>query len=91
MKKIITGLALLGMVMTSHPSQAAFGGLRVGGIAGIGLLQGRHFYAGNPSPDIDMIKRLSVISSVMGANAGYLLSIASKLVVGGEIYLLIPG
>ncbi len=92
MKKIITGLVLFGMIMIVQPSHAAFGGLRVGGIVGVGLLQGRHFYAGTPSPDIDMIKRLSVISSIMGANAGYLFELSeSKLVVGGEVYLLIPG
>lgn len=91
MKKIIIGLAL-GIITIVHPTQAAFGGLRVGGIAGIGLLQGRHYYAGPSSPDLDMIKRLSVISSIMGANAGYLFELSeSKLVVGAEVYLLIPG
>lgn len=92
MKKTITGLALLGMVMVVQPSQAAFGGLRVGGMAGIGLLQGKHFYTGQPYPDVDMKKRLSVISSVLGAHAGYLFELpASKLVIGAEVYLLIPG
>jgi len=80
------------MIMTAHPSQAAFGGLRVGGMAGIGLLQGRHFYTATPSPQTDMIKRLSVISSMMGVHAGYLFELSeSKLVVGGEVYFLIPG
>lgn len=92
MKKTITGLAFLGMVMVVQPSQAAFGGFRVGGMAGLGLLQGKHFYTGQPYPDADMKKRLSVISSVLGAHAGYLFELsASKLVIGAEVYLLIPG
>lgn len=92
MKRIISGLILFGMIMAAHPSQAAFGGLRVGGMAGIGLLQGRHFYAGTPSPERDMIKRLSIIGSMLGAHAGYLFELSdSKIAIGGEVYLLIPG
>jgi opacity protein-like surface antigen len=92
MKRIITGLALYGMMMLAQPSHAAFGGLRIGGSAGVGLLQGRHFYTGPASPTGDMIKRFSVLSSMMGVNAGYLFELSeSKLVVGGEIYMLIPG
>ena len=92
MKKTIIGLVLCGMAMLAQPSHAAFGGLRIGGIAGIGLLQGRHFYTGPASPSDDMIKRFSVLGSMMGVNAGYLFELSeSKLVVGGEVYLLIPG
>lgn len=92
MKRSIRTLLLLGMIILAHPSQAAFGGLRVGGIVGVGLLQGRHFYAGKPSPDLDMIKRLSSIGSIMGAHAGYLFELSSsKLVIGAEAYLLTPG
>lgn len=92
MRKIIAGLVLLGMTIFTHPSQAAFGGLRVSGIAGVGILQGRHFYTGTPIPDRDMIKRLASIGSIMGASAGYLFELSeSKLVIGGEAYLLIPG
>ena len=92
MKKTIMGLALLGTVMVVQPSQAAFGGFRLGGMAGIGLLQGKHFYTGRPYPDADMKKRLSVIGSMLGAHAGYLFELPnSKLVIGAEVYLLIPG
>ena len=92
MKKVITGLVLFGIIMTSHPSQAAFGGLRVGGMVGIALLQGKYFFTGPRTPEDDMKKRLSVISSAFGAYAGYLFELSqSKLVVGGEVYLLMPG
>jgi opacity protein-like surface antigen len=92
MKKIITALVLCGMMVLAQPSHGAFGGLRVGGMAGIGLLQGRHFYTGPNSPNDDMKRRFSVIGSMMGVNAGYLFELSeSKLVVGGEVYLLIPG
>lgn len=92
MKKIITYLAFLGMIMVAQPSQAAFGGFRVGGMVGIGLLQGKHFYTDHINPVVDMKKRLSVIGSILGAHAGYLFELStSKLVIGAEVYFLVPG
>lgn len=92
MKKRILGLMLLGIMMIAHPSQAAFGGFRVGGILGIQLLQGRHWYTNSYSTgSTDMVHRLSALSSLYGAHAGYLFELgSSKIVIGGEVYAFIP-
>jgi opacity protein-like surface antigen len=92
MKKRILGLMLLGIMMSAHPSQAAFGGFRIGGNFGVMVLQGRHWYTANPSvPATDMVRRLNPIGAIYGGHAGYLFELgSSKIVVGGEAYLLMP-
>lgn len=91
MKKIVSGLVLLGMSSMVTPTQATFGGFRVSGSAGVALLKGRHFYSGQPYPTADMTKRLNVISGLLGVQAGYLFEIpSSRFVVGAEVYYLMP-
>lgn len=94
MKKRLMGLVLLGVVLISYPAQAAFGGFRAGGTFGVQVLQGRHWYTGNPQFPVerDMVKRLSTIGAIYGGHVGYLFEISgSKFVVGAEAYLLVPG
>lgn len=92
MKKRIIGLALLGMIMIVPPSQATFGGFRIGANFGMMLLQGRHFYTGTPQPDADRIKRLSTFGPMFGVHTGYLLELSSsKMVVGIEAYYFQAG
>ena len=91
MKKRISGLMFLWIIMVVHPGQAAFGGFQIGGNFGVMVLQGRHFYTGQPYPAGDMVKRLNPIGVISGGHAGYLVELgASKIVVGGEAYILIP-
>lgn len=92
MKKRIIGLVIMGLVLLGQPSQAAFGGFRVGGALGVQLLQGKHFYTGPTTPISDMKKRLSSLSYMMGFHGGYLFELgSSKFVVGLEAYFLMPG
>lgn len=92
MKKKSIGAILFWAITLAHPGQAAFGGFHVGGILGVQLLQGRHWYTSHPSsPETDMVHRLSSISALYGAHAGYLLELSgSKIVVGGEVYAFLP-
>lgn len=93
MKQKIIGVLILGLTMLVQPTQAAFGGFRLGGIFGVQLLQGRHWYDGNDNPIVtnDQVFRLSSISSLYGAHAGYLVELGtSKMVLGGEAYMFIP-
>jgi opacity protein-like surface antigen len=93
MKQKIICVVILGLMMIVQPTQAAFGGLRIGGIFGVQLLQGRHWYDGNDTPAInnDQVFRVSSLSSLYGAHVGYLVELgASKMVVGGEAYVFIP-
>lgn len=92
MKKRILGLAL-GIMMAAHPGHATFGGFRIGGTLGVQFLAGRHWYTTH-DPHIvgmDMVHRLSSLSALYGAHAGYLLELgSSKIVVGGEVYAFLP-
>jgi hypothetical protein len=91
MQKRILGVVLFWIMMIVHPGQAAFEGFRVGGILGMQLLAGRHWYTGTPSPRTDMVQRLSSLSGLYGVHAGYLAELGnSKVVVGGEVYAFIP-
>jgi len=93
MKKRISSLLLLWIMVIVHPSYATFDGFRIGGMLGVQLLQGRHWYTPhNPYVDgTNMVRRLSVLSALYGAHAGYLLELgSSKIVVGGEVYAFIP-
>lgn len=91
MKKRIFGLIFLWTSMIAHPSQAAFEGFRIGGNLGLQLLQGKHYYTGFPYPSADMMKRISILGAIYGAHAGYLFELgSSKIVLGAEIYALIP-
>lgn len=92
MKKRILGL-ILGVLIAAQPSYATFGGFRIGGMLGVQLLAGRHWYTTNipNTPATDMVHRLSALSALYGAHAGYLLELgSSKIVVGGEVYGFIP-
>lgn len=92
MKRRISGLMFLLTIILAQPTQAAFGGVRLGGMFGVQLLQGKHYYTGPNSPADDMMKRLSVMGSLFGAHVGYLAELGpSKIVVGGEFYFLSPG
>lgn len=88
MKKRILGLMLLWLMVAIHPTHATFGGLRIGGMLGLQLLQGRHWYTGGTgSPNTDMVRRLSALSSLYGIHGGYLFELgSSKIVIGGEVY-----
>lgn len=79
--------------MLAHPANAAFGGFRIGGILGVQHLAGRHWYDGNSTPtnNVDNVHRLSALSGMYGASAGYLFEIMpAKFVIGGEVYAIIP-
>jgi opacity protein-like surface antigen len=89
MKIRIISFMLIWTIATILPSHATFGGFRVGGMFGVQLLQGRHWYTGQPSPDTDMVKRLGALSSLYGIHGGYLFELgSSKIVVGGEVYAI---
>jgi opacity protein-like surface antigen len=93
MKQRIIGMVLLAIFMVPQPAQAAFGGFRIGALFGAQLLQGRHWYDGNDNAQItnDQVFRVSTISSMYGAHAGYLLELGdSQIVLGGEAYIYIP-
>lgn len=93
MKRKIIGIVLLGLMIIAHPSKAAFGGFRLGGMIGAQLLQGRHWYDGrdNASVTNDQVFRISSVSSLYGMYAGYLVELgASKIVLGGEAYVFVP-
>lgn len=93
MKQRIIGLVLFGILMIAHPVKAAFGGFQVGGLFGIQLLQGKHWYDGNDTAALnnDQVHRLSTLSFLYGAHAKYLVELgASKIVLGAEAYIFIP-
>jgi hypothetical protein len=93
MKQKIIGMLFLALTMVAQPAQAAFGGFRIGGLFGVQLLQGRHWYCGNDTATInnDQVFRVSSVSALYGMNAGYLVELgASKIVLGGEAYIFIP-